>query len=172
MAERTHAWASGGTRAISRNKPFRDALSLPECSAGAPGILARPFQLAVVHGNLGLEREAIPFYTQALALGLSGLDLERAYLGLGSTYRILGAYQLVEETLRQGVQAFPQNRAIQIFLAMTLYNRQQHREAMELVLSNLMETTSDEKLASNGKSCRPGSPTPSPPGNVEGRMER
>lgn len=119
---------------------------LLELAAAYPNDAAIVFQLAVVHDNLGLEREAIPFYTQALALGLSGPDLERAYLGLGSTYRILGEYQLAEETLRQGVQAFPQNRAIQIFLAMTLYNRQQHREAMELVLSNLMETTSDEKL--------------------------
>src|SRR5512146_2518958 len=45
------------------------------------------FQVAVVHDNLGLEREAIPFYVKALAQGLSGPDLERCYLGLGSTYR-------------------------------------------------------------------------------------
>jgi hypothetical protein len=41
---------------------------------------------------------------------------------------------------------FPHNRAIQVFLAMTLYNLQKCKEAMELVLINLMETTSDEKL--------------------------
>ena len=29
---------------------------------------------------------------------------------------------------------------------MTLYNTQQHKEAMELVLTNLAETTSDETL--------------------------
>ena len=104
------------------------------------------FQTAVVHDNLGLERESIPYYVRALELGLSGPDLERAYLGLGSTYRGLGEYQKAEETLRRGVKEFPENRALQVFLAMALYNRQQYKEAMELVLTNLLETTSDEKL--------------------------
>lgn len=104
------------------------------------------YQTAVVHDNLGLERESIPFYLQALAQGLSGPDLERALMGLGSTYRGLGQYQQAEATLRRGVREFPHNRAIQIFLAMTLYNSQQYNEAMELVLTNLLATTSDEKL--------------------------
>ncbi|GHO99750.1 hypothetical protein KSF_097980 [Reticulibacter mediterranei] len=104
------------------------------------------FQLAVAHDNLGLEHESIPYYLRALAQGLTGPDLERAYLGLGSTYRGLGEYEKAEETLRRGVKDFPHNRALQIFLAMTLYNRQQYKEAMELALMNLLETTSDEKL--------------------------
>ena len=54
--------------------------------------------------------------------------------------------QKAEETLRLGVREFPDNRALQVFLAITLYNTQQHKEAMELVLVNLLETTSDEKL--------------------------
>jgi len=104
------------------------------------------FQTAVVHDNLGLERESIPFYVRALEQGLFGPNLERAYLGLGSTYRGLGKYQKAEETFRRGVKEFPDNRALQVFLAMTLYNTQQYKEAMELVLTNLLETTSDEKL--------------------------
>lgn len=104
------------------------------------------FQLAVVHDNLGLERESIPYYLKALDQGLAGPDLERALLGLGSTYRGLGEYQLAEETLRRGVREFPHNRALQVFLAMSLYNTQQYREAMELLLTNLLETTSDDKL--------------------------
>lgn len=104
------------------------------------------FQTAVCHDNLGLEREAIPFYRQSIALGLTAPDLERAYLGLGSSYRELGEYQQAEETLRRGVKEFPQNRALQIFLSMALYNTQQYKEAMELVLTNLLETTADEKI--------------------------
>ena len=65
------------------------------------------FQTAVVHDNLGLERESIPFYLRALGQGLSGPDLERSLLGLGSTYRVLGEYQKAEETLRLGVREFP-----------------------------------------------------------------
>jgi predicted Zn-dependent protease len=41
---------------------------------------------------------------------------------------------------------FPQSRALQTFLAMALYNTQKHKEAMEIVLTNLLETTSDESL--------------------------
>jgi tetratricopeptide (TPR) repeat protein len=104
------------------------------------------YQTAVAHDNLGLSRKAIPFYLRALDQGLSGPDLERALMGLGSTYRGLGEYQQAEEILRRAVREFPHNRAIQVFLAMTLYNSQEYKEAMEIVLTNLMETTSDEKL--------------------------
>lgn len=111
------------------------------------------YQAAIVHDNLGLEREAIPFYTQTLEQGLSGSDTatklmkrERAFLGLGSTYRVLGEYQQAEETLRRGLGEFPHSRPLQVFLALALYNRQKPKEAMELVLTNLLETTADETL--------------------------
>ncbi len=47
------------------------------------------FQIAVVNDNSGLEKEAIPFYVKSIEQGLSGSDLERALLGLGSTNRYL-----------------------------------------------------------------------------------
>jgi tetratricopeptide (TPR) repeat protein len=119
---------------------------LVELHAANPDDAEITYQTGVVHDNLGLGPEAIPFYTQALAQGLSGPDLERCLLGLGSTYRAMGKYRQAETTLRRGVREFPDNRALQIFLAMTLYNTQQHKEAMELALTNLLETTSDEKL--------------------------
>ena len=119
---------------------------LLDLAAAYPDDAEITFQTAVVHDNLGLERAAIPFYIRALEQGLSQADLERALLGLGSTYRGLGEYQQAVETLRRGVSEFPHNRALQIFLAMALYNTQQYKEAMELVLTNLLETTSDEKL--------------------------
>src|SRR5258706_5562368 len=119
---------------------------LLELAAAYPDDAEITFQTAVVHDNLGLERESIPFYLRALEQGLSGADLERALLGLGSTYRGLGEYQKAEETLRRGVKEFPDNRALQVFLAMALYNMQRYKEAMELALTNLLETTSDERL--------------------------
>ena len=119
---------------------------LLELAAAYPDDAEITFQTAVVHDNLGRSQESIPFYVQALTQGLSGPDLERALMGLGSTYRGMGKYQQAMETLRRGVREFPHNRAIQVFLAMTLYNLQDYKGAMELVLTNLMETTSDEKL--------------------------
>src|ERR1700753_2261630 len=122
---------------------------LLELIAAYPDEAEITYQTAIVHDNLGLEREAIPFYVKTLTQDLPGRDTatklmkrERTFLGLGSTYRGLGNYQQAEETLRQRLAEFPQSRAIQIFLAMALYNTQKHKEAMEIVLTNLMETTS------------------------------
>lgn len=104
------------------------------------------FQTAVAHDNSGLGKEAIPFYVRAIEQGLSGPDLERALLGLGSTYRYLGFYQEAEETLRRGVREFPNHRGLQVFLALSLYNMGKYKESTEILLTNLLETTADEKL--------------------------
>ncbi|MEC0126481.1 tetratricopeptide repeat protein [Paenibacillus pabuli] len=104
------------------------------------------FQTGVAHDNSGLGKEAIPFYVRAIEQGLSGPDLERALLGLGSTYRYLGFYQEAEETLRRGVREFPNHRGLQVFLALSLYNMGKYKESTEILLTNLLETTADEKL--------------------------
>ncbi|QHT61235.1 tetratricopeptide repeat protein [Paenibacillus lycopersici] len=104
------------------------------------------YQTAVAHDNSGLGREAIPFYELAIKQGLAGADLERALLGLGSTYRYLGYYKEAEETLRRGVREFPHHRGLQVFLAIALYNTGNYKESTELLLTNLLETTADEKL--------------------------
>jgi tetratricopeptide (TPR) repeat protein len=126
---------------------------LLELVAAYPHEAEIAYQTAIVHDNLGLERESLPFYLRTLEQELSGSDTatklmkrERAFLGLGSTYRVLGEYQKAEETLRRGLEEFPQSRALQVFLALALYNTQKPKEAMELVLTNLLETTSDETL--------------------------
>lgn len=104
------------------------------------------YQTGIAHDNSGLGSEAIPYYERALALGLAGADRERCLMGLGSTYRYWGDYEKAVETLRKGAAEFPENRAIQVFLAMALYNSSQYKESVQLLIANLMETTSDEKL--------------------------
>jgi tetratricopeptide (TPR) repeat protein len=105
------------------------------------------YQCAWVHDLLGREHEAVPFHERAIEGGLTGEDLEGAMLGLGSTYRALGEYQRAVEALRGGTTRFPKNRAIQVFLAMALYNAGECREAVELLLRNLAETTGDEGIS-------------------------
>jgi predicted Zn-dependent protease len=105
------------------------------------------YQCAWVHDLLGLEHEAVPFYERAIEEGLTGEDLEGAMLGLGSTYRALGECQRAVEALRGGTTRFPNNRAMQVFLAMALYNAGECREAVELLLRNLVETTGDEGIS-------------------------
>ncbi|MEK4404684.1 tetratricopeptide repeat protein [Sporosarcina sp. FSL K6-6792] len=104
------------------------------------------YQAGIAHDNSGLGEEAIPYYVKALKQGLAGPDLQRCLLGLGSTYRALGYYQEAVETLRRGVTEFPEHRGLQIFYSMALYNSKNYKQAMEIVLTNLMETTSDENL--------------------------
>jgi tetratricopeptide (TPR) repeat protein len=109
------------------------------------------YQGAWVHDRMGREREAIPLYERAISLGLSGRDLEGAILSSGSSYRAAGDHAKAAEILRGGVERFPQNRAMQVFLAMALYNLDEHEQAMELLLRNLAETSSDPEIASYGE---------------------
>ncbi|MFY0758949.1 hypothetical protein AB1K32_08755 [Metabacillus dongyingensis] len=62
-----------------------------------------------------------------------------------ATYKFNSSAQAVE-TLGRGVREFPENRALKVFLAMALYNSQNYKESVELLITNLMETTTDNKL--------------------------
>ena len=105
------------------------------------------YQTAWVHDVLGLEAEAVPFYERALAeAGLAEEDRHGAFLGLGSTHRVLGRYDLAVQTLRRGLAEFPDDPALQAFLAMALYNSGEGREAVRLLLRVLAATSSDRRV--------------------------
>lgn len=87
------------------------------------------FQVGAVHDNLGLGRDAVPYYVRAIDGGLAGADLERCLLALGSTYRYSGLYEEAANTLRRGVREYPDNQALRVLLAMALYNIHQYRES-------------------------------------------
>lgn len=95
---------------------------------------------------MGEEAAAVPHYENAIRSGLSGTDLEGALLGLGSTCRTLGRYDLSRDTLLKGVERFPRNLAIRTFYAMTLYNLNDHAGAMKILLECLAETSADEEI--------------------------
>ena len=103
-------------------------------------------QCAWAHDKLGLECEAVPFYESALELGLDGEDLKDALLGLGSTYRTLGEYDKALSTLTRGVSEFPGHRGLHVFQAMALYNNDRPKEACELLLRIISETSSDPEI--------------------------
>ncbi|HVA37094.1 MAG TPA: tetratricopeptide repeat protein [Candidatus Dormibacteraeota bacterium] len=104
------------------------------------------YYAAWAHDSLGLEREAIPFYRRALANGLTGEERASATLGLGSSLRWLGAYDEAIDVLEQGTREFPDDRALKVFLAMAYYNMAREREAMEMVLTELAESSADERI--------------------------
>lgn len=104
------------------------------------------YQCAWGFDVLGEELKAVPFYEKAIKIGLAGEDLENALLGLGSTYRTLGKYEKSKQVFQLGVTLFPNNRAIRVFYSMTLYNLNDHKTAMELLLKCLVETASDANI--------------------------
>ena len=102
------------------------------------------YQTAWAHDVLGMEAEAVPFYERSLSgSGLTTEDRRGALLGLGSTYRTLGQYAEAVCTLRQAVTEFPDDGALQTFLAMALFNIDDHHEAMRVLLT-LLATTSED----------------------------
>lgn len=111
-----------------------------------PNHASTNYQCAWSFDLLGEERKAVPYYEKAIKLGLPSTELEGALLGLGSTYRTLGEYEKARTVLIRGIELFPNNHAIQTFYAMTLYNLDEHRKAMELLLQSLIETTNDPNI--------------------------
>ncbi|WP_310833275.1 tetratricopeptide repeat protein [Paenibacillus pedocola] len=109
------------------------------------------YQLAWTHDVLGLEREAVPYYEQCLALGLPQDQRAGALLGLGSTYRTLGEYSRSREVLQQGAREYPERKEFPAFLAMALHNLGSHHEAMEILLKLLAETSADPGIKDYSK---------------------
>ena len=104
------------------------------------------YQMAWLHDTQGKEREAVPYYEQAITNGLDGDDLRGALLGLGSTYRCLGRYDEAAATLRRGMEIFPSAKEFPVFLAMTLYNKEQYAESVGMLLQLLAESTQDDGI--------------------------
>ncbi|MGI2326780.1 tetratricopeptide repeat protein [Planococcus sp. YIM B11945] len=112
------------------------------------------YQCAWSYDVLGKEAQAVPYYEKAIRLGLQGKDMEGAFIGLGSTYRTLGKYQKSKEVITDALEMFPENRAMQAFLAMALYNLGDFAKAMELMLTCLTETSEDEDIKAYKKALR------------------
>ncbi|AYF06995.1 MULTISPECIES: tetratricopeptide repeat protein [Bacillus] len=97
------------------------------------------FQCAWIHDVMGLETEAVPYYEQAIANGLEGESLCDAYIGLGSTYRCIGEYDKAITVLETGMQQFPDNDVIKVFLSLAKYNVNDHESAMKLLLETVIK---------------------------------
>nr|WP_237458349.1 tetratricopeptide repeat protein [Pontibacillus yanchengensis] len=101
------------------------------------------FYCAVSHDALGMEREAIPYYENALSNDIDGELREKTYVQLGSSFRCIGDYSHAKTTLEKGVEEFPDNSAIKAFLALTLHNLNEDENALTMLL-NLLSTSSSD----------------------------
>ncbi|KIL50936.1 tetratricopeptide repeat protein [Jeotgalibacillus campisalis] len=98
---------------------------------------------------LGKEADAVPNYKKALDTGIM-----RTFVGSGSTYRLLGLYEEAKKTIKRGTELFKENKVMPIFLSMTLYNLEHHEEAMEMLLSGLLEQAGDKEVLSYKKAIQ------------------
>lgn len=119
---------------------------LTELHSVAPDDPRVNLQCAWIHDKLGLENDAVPYYERAIELGLTGDDLKSALVGLGSTYRALGRYDEALASLSRAADEFPDDRGARVFLALSQYNAGAAKEAVEGLLSTLIETTSDPDI--------------------------
>jgi tetratricopeptide (TPR) repeat protein len=120
---------------------------LAELHEANPDDAAVNLQCAWIHDKLGLESEAVPYYEKAIELGLEGDDLQHALLGLGSTYRSLGRYDDALHALTRGVTEFPDDPAMKVFRAMSLYNHGRAKEACETLLGVMASTEQPAEIA-------------------------
>ena len=101
------------------------------------------FYYATTYDSLGLERKAIPYYEKAIDYGIEGELRQRTFIQLGSIYRCIGEYEKAANMLEQGLEEFPDNLALQAFLAMTLYHLKDEKRAVAMLIHALVAASSD-----------------------------
>jgi len=86
---------------------------------------------ACAHDRAGREAEAIPCYEEALSLGLEDPLRQQALLGLGSSYRSVLRHADAIARLWDAAAEYPDDQALQVFLALALWSGGREREAMQ-----------------------------------------
>jgi tetratricopeptide (TPR) repeat protein len=104
------------------------------------------FEVGGSYDVLGDEREAIPYYRQAIEAGLSGDALLECLICLGSNYRSLGEFEQAIEFLERAAEQFPEDNSGRVFLALAYYSDGREDEAVSTLLDLLLKTTSDENI--------------------------
>ncbi|GAB6109953.1 tetratricopeptide repeat protein [Fusibacter bizertensis] len=103
------------------------------------------YQLAWCYDVLGYEKEAVPYYEKAIAIGLCEKDQIEAIIGLGSTYRTIGQYSKSQILLENSISKYD-NKALEVFLAMTLFNLNDYEKSISILLKLLADSSSDEDI--------------------------
>ncbi|MFC1419460.1 tetratricopeptide repeat protein [Streptacidiphilus cavernicola] len=148
MSGRADGQALARAERLREQRTEAACAELGELAARWPEDAGLAYLTACAHDSLGLEAEAAPHYERALAArpGLSGEDRHGAFLGLGSTYRVLGRYPEAVATLRLGLDEFPGDAALRTFLAMALHNTGESAEAVRTLLRVTAATSADARV--------------------------
>ena len=138
---------------IARAKELRREEELDASQELLLDLLAKhpdhPLVLYEVGGSydvMGEEKEAIPYYQQAIKAGLDGNDLQECLVCLGSSHRNVGNFEEAIAMLEKGVNQFPADNSGKVFLALAYYSDGREDEAVRLLLKLLLETTNDPNI--------------------------
>jgi tetratricopeptide (TPR) repeat protein len=104
------------------------------------------FEVGGSYDVMGEEPQAIPYYRRAIDEGLEGSELQECLVCLGSSYRNVGRFDDSVELLEEAWADHPENNSIGTFLALAYYSNEQHEEAVQLLLTLLLKTTTDENI--------------------------
>jgi tetratricopeptide (TPR) repeat protein len=134
-AEVARSWA------LNREGKADEALAIVESLvARYPDNPRAHFEYAGALDFQGREKEAVAPYRRAQELGLSGDDLPRLYVQLGSTLRNIGKPWEAVHLLEEGQKRFPNHAAIRAFHALALASADCGNEAvvelLDLILAN------------------------------------
>ncbi|MFC7391663.1 tetratricopeptide repeat protein [Scopulibacillus cellulosilyticus] len=138
----------------SENAPEKAVQLVSDLAKEHPKDSDIQFQAAICCDRLGFESKAVPLYEKAIQLGLPEHQLQIAYANLGSSLRVLRRYREALRCLENGLERFPDFRPLIIFKAITLYNLQENNQAVQLLLHQLIETTSRRDIQYYEKSLR------------------
>lgn len=107
------------------------------------------FELAGAYDYLGREAEALPCYEKVFDLGIEMLskdDHPRLYIQMGSTLRNLKQYERAVQLLKEGLEKFPNNQALEAFLALTEYSAGDSKKAIHGLIEDKISLSSDRYI--------------------------
>ncbi|AEJ38923.1 chloramphenicol acetyltransferase [Sulfobacillus acidophilus TPY] len=104
------------------------------------------WEMAVLLDNQNKEADAVLYYQRAIELGLDRMHLADAYLGWGSSLRVVGRYSESRQVLERGIAEFPHHAGLKVFHALTLWTLDNYGDAFGELLEVIVKTAADETL--------------------------
>lgn len=107
------------------------------------------FELAGVYDLLGMEEEALLYYERVGELGVALLPLlhqPRFYLQMGSTLRNLRRFDDAKRCFIEGVERFPEHRALRAFQSLVSYSSGRLEDAVKELFSAILHCTENESI--------------------------